>query len=45
MRFKFQKIRAFARSDVKVEAFKGGNFVLFGGTVNGKFLDLVGYED
>ncbi|CAB3992570.1 activator of 90 kDa heat shock ATPase homolog 1-like [Paramuricea clavata] len=36
-----ERIKAFARSDVKVDAFKGGSFVLFGGTVNGKFLELL----
>jgi hypothetical protein len=39
--FTFQRIKAFTRSDVKIEALKGGSFVLFGGTINGKFLELV----
>lgn len=36
-----ERVKAFARSEVKIEAFKGGSFVLFGGTVSGKFLDLL----
>lgn len=39
----WQRLEAFTRSSVKVDASRGGAFVLFNGNVTGKFQELVGH--
>ena len=39
-----QRLEAFTRSSVKVDASRGGTFVLFNGNVTGKFQELVSQE-
>ena len=39
-----QRLEAFTRSSVKVDASRGGAFVLFNGNVTGKFQELVGHS-
>ena len=38
-----QRLEAFTRNSVKVDASRGGTFVLFNGNVTGKFQELVGH--
>ncbi len=39
-----QRVQAFTRNAVQMEAEKGGAFVLFGGVITGKFTELVSRE-
>ena len=39
-----QRLEAFTRSSVKVDATRGGVFVLFNGNISGKFMELVGVQ-
>lgn len=39
-----QRLEAFTQSSVKVDASRGGAFVLFNGNVTGKFQELVGHS-
>ncbi|KAL9953979.1 hypothetical protein ACROYT_G041464 [Oculina patagonica] len=39
-----QRLEAFTQSSAKVDASRGGTFVLFNGNVSGKFLELVSEE-
>ncbi|XP_046848600.1 activator of 90 kDa heat shock protein ATPase homolog 1-like [Xenia sp. Carnegie-2017] len=36
-----ERVKGFSRSDVKMDSMKGGSFVMFGGTISGKFLELL----